>query len=351
MEAQDYGKSLTLDDIVSSEKPCTKATQSDPNFHSTVHANHPLADPNPQSLTYTDSTNRTDTILTRLIFTPSFSASDRVLNFHMPGSPIHNWFTNSTSPSSTTSGPIHSNLAHITIPPSLVYSNFKVAIPFHAHHTPSINVSYSTAPFCRTSYLALGECTDSDFVGGPNSSNVFIVTGDIDTAPHLCNHVPNLDAGRRNSTWTVLALLSGWRHGTSSLGTVLAISSKGTHIAAATWDRVLIWSLDPHLLHQGSLEHYFPACDWNQGKGLGRLRPVRVRSAGVVYAMCWVGECVLYAVTDGGLVRWDVGPRADGGKEVLRLEYDAWKETAVAAPLVGGGLWRWVGSGSGAGGG
>ena len=71
----------------------------------------------------------------------------------------------------------------------------------------------------------------------------------------------------------------------------------------------------------------------------------------MVYAMCWVGECVLYAVTDGGLVRWDVGPRADGGKEVLRLEYDAWKETAVAAPLVGGGLWRWVGSGSGAGGG
>ena len=351
MEAQDYGKSSILNDqieplyeshliIAISHQLVTPISTSAPiPFYQPRYANL-LADSSPQSLTYTDPTGRNDTTPARQIFHPSFSASDRVLNFHMPGSPIHNWYTNSTSPSSSTSGPIRTNAAYITIPPSLITSTFKVGIPFHAHHTPSISVAYSAGPMCRTSYLALGECTDSDFVGGPNSSNVFIVSGEIDAAPQACNHTPNLDAGRRNGTWNTLALLSGWRHGTSSLGTVVAISGKGTHVAAATWDRVLIWSLDPHLLHQGSLEHYFPACDWNQGKGLGRLRPVRVRSAGVVYAMCWVGESVLYAVTDGGLVRWDVGPRADGGKEFLRLEYDAWKETAVAAPLVGVGVGR-----------
>ena len=55
----------------------------------------------------------------------------------------------------------------------------------------------------------------------------------------------------------------------------------------------------------------------------------------MVYALCWAGETTLYAVTDGGLVRWETGHAADGGREALSLQYDAWKETAVAMGMPG----------------
>lgn len=84
------------------------------------------------------------------------------------------------------------------------------------------------------------------------------------------------------------------------------------------------------MLHQGGLEHWFPKVDYNARKGVGRLRPVRLRCEGVVYSMVWVGETTLYAVTDRGLLRWECGVLAEGGREELALQYDAWKETAVA---------------------
>lgn len=307
----------------------------------------PIIDPHPSRLIYPDPPTRTnDTTPARQIFSPFFSTSDRAINFHLPGSPIHNWYTYSTSPSSST-GTILPNNAYITLNALSLSDDsvsgpsysFKIGIPFHGHHTGFISVSYSAAPMCRTSYLALGECTDADFHGG---NNMFICMTEIDSSPALCSHAVNLDAGRRSSSWTALALLAGWKPGTSSLGTVVAISPSCTRVAAASWDRLLVWSLDPGLLHQGSLETYFPACDWNQRKGLGRLRPVRLQVGGgrgggggkaavggredVVYGLTWVSETTLYAVTDRGLVRWDVGPKAEGGREELKLAYDAWSE-------------------------
>lgn len=91
------------------------------------------------------------------------------------------------------------------------------------------------------------------------------------------------------------------------------------------------------MLHQGGLEHWFPAVDFNKRKELGRLRPVRLKGEGVVYGLVWVGETTLYAVTDGGLVRWETGHLAEGAREELSLQYDAWKETAVAMGMPGAG--------------
>ena len=272
-------------------------------------------DSSPTQLTFIDPPARNnDVVPQRLIFNPSFSASDRVLNFFRPGSPIHNWYTNSTSASSSSSGPIHPNLAYVTLDPEDIPQPFQIGIPFHGSHTPSISVSYSNTPMCRSSYLALGHCTATYTPLNPGGGNMFIVTADHDTAPTSCTHNINLDAGRRNSPWRALALLAGYRQGTSSLGTVVAVSSRATDIAAASWSDVLVWSLDPSLLLQGNLETYFPPCDWNQGKELGRLRPVKLRNQGVVYSMLWVGETSLYAVTDGGLVRWDVSAPGSRGE-------------------------------------
>lgn len=105
----------------------------------------------------------------------------------------------------------------------------------------------------------------------------------------------------------------------SSLGTVVAISPKGTRLAAATWSRVLMWSFSPGLLLQDELQHYFPMRDFNLRKGFGRLRPTILSSVGVVYGMQFTDETHLYATTDQGLVKWDIGHLSDGRREHLSL--------------------------------
>jgi len=101
----------------------------------------------------------------------------------------------------------------------------------------------------------------------------------------------------------------------SSLGTVVAISPEGTRLAAATWSRVLMWSFSPRLLLQGELQHYFPTRDFNLRKDFGRLRPTLLSSGGVVHNMQFTDETHLYATTDQGLVRWDIGHLSDSGRD------------------------------------
>ena len=115
----------------------------------------------------------------------------------------------------------------------------------------------------------------------------------------------------------------------------MAISPGGGSIASATWSRVLVWTLNPRLLHQGELQHYFPVHDYNHKRGIGRLRPFLLKPMGVVHNMLWISETILYATTDQGLVKWDMGNMSDGEEENLSLAFDAWPETAVAMPLTG----------------
>ena len=194
-------------------------------------------------------------------------------------------------------------------------------------------MDWNKALMCQVSYLALG--MNENRKGSPQHPYVFIVGADTSVLSTDCDHSANLELGRKLRSWRPLALLSGYREGTSSLGTVMAVSPKGSKIAAATWTRVLIWSLDPRLLHQGELQHYFPTCDYNPRKGFGRLRPTLLPSQGVVHRMLWKDETQLYATTDQGLAKWDLGHMSDGERDQLTLAYDAWPETAVAAPVMG----------------
>ena len=253
------------------------------------------------------------------------------MNFYAPGQPIHYWYTNSSSPSARESGAIHANSEWLNLGHNEDLVHLAVGIPFHGAHTANVSVSYTDALMCRASYLALAISKHSEDDGVKESA--FVVRSIIDTSPLMCSHSLNLEAGRRSSSWEPLAVLAGFKQGDSSLGTIMAISPSSTHIAAATWTTILIWSLDPTLLHQDGLEHYFPSVDYNARKELGRLRPVKLKPEGVVHQMCWVGDSTLYAVTDGGLIRWDCGHLAEGCREVLTLQYDAWPKTAVAMPL------------------
>ena len=256
-----------------------------------------------------------------------FVDDDKKLNLYMPGNPIHSWYTNTCSPMQEECGPILTNFAFISIGSEEFPANreFRVGMPFHAIHFENI-------PHCQTSYLALGISRDMN--EGSNHPNAFIVQADYDIQAADCKHRVRLDYGRRLTSWKAVALLAGWRQGTSSLGTIVAISPEGTKVAAAIWSHVLVWSLNPKLLHQGELQHYFPVRDYNEGKEFGRLRPTLLSSEGVVHNMLWIDETRLYATADRGLVMWDLGPKSDGERDDLELRYDAWPDTALATPAM-----------------
>lgn len=259
---------------------------------------------------------------------------NKTINFYQPGDPIHRWYTHSCDPDASESGPMWNNRVHLDLENEERWQEFHVGMPFHGAHTSRVFVSHQTTPLCVTSFLAIGIHHDLDPCNN-DSYDAFIVQAESHSPSTICSHIFDLESGRRNSSWKAIALLAGWRQGTSSLGTVMAISPGGSSIASATWSRVLVWTFNPRLLHQGELQHYFPVHDYNSKKGIGRLRPFLLKPVGVVYNMLWIGETVLYATTDHGLVKWDMGNMSVGENEDLSLAFDAWPETAVAMPLTG----------------
>ncbi len=263
-----------------------------------------------------------------------FVRDNKTINFYEPGDPIHRWYTNSCDPDAPESGPMWKNRVHLDLDNEERWQAFHVGMPFHGAHNITAYVSQQTIPVCVTSFLAIGINHDFDTYNN-DSYDAFIVQSETHSQSAGCLHLVDLDSGRRSSSWKAIVLLAGWRRGTSSLGTVMAISSGGSSIASATWTRVVVWTFNPRLLHHDDLQHYFPVRDYNSTKGIGRLRPFVLKAAGVVYKMLWVGETVLCAATDQGLVVWDMGNMSVGQRENLSLEFDAWPDTAVAMPLTG----------------
>ena len=89
--------------------------------------------------------------------------------------------------------------------------------------------------------------------------SMFIASDEHYMDPDICSHtnIPSLPRTPGQSR-KPLALLGGYRQGTSSLGTKMAISPDGERIAASVWDHIYIWSLSPKLLAEGELNLYFP---------------------------------------------------------------------------------------------
>ena len=208
----------------------------------------------------------------------------------------------------------------------------EVGMPYYGIHTYSVFVDRRSMPVCRVSYFALAMSTAVNQYG---QTDVFIVHADSYLSVGSCDHKMHFDKGRRFRSWRPLALLAGFfkQCGLSSLGTVVAISPRGTRIAAANWSRILFWSVNPEMLDQGDLQHYFPVCDYNTKKCIGRLRPTLLPSEGVVHKMLWTNETQLYASTDQGLAKWDIGHLSEGRREELSLAYDVLPESVAVSRM------------------
>lgn len=267
----------------------------------------------------------------RLMSNCQFVDNDSKLNFYKAGAPIHSWYTSCPDPADNENGPIYSNTASIDIGNDGARPEFELGMPYYGTHTYSVFVDRRSMPLCQISYFALAMSKALNQYG---QKDVFIVHTDSYLPVVSCDHNVHLDKGRNSNSWTAVALLAGFKQCClSSLGTVVAISPGGTRVAAADWSRVLFWSVDLEVLDQGELQHYFPARDYNMRKGIGRLRPALLPSQGVVHNMLWANETQLYASTDQGLAKWDVGHMSEGRRDNLSLAHDVWPETAVATRL------------------
>ncbi len=254
-----------------------------------------------------------------LIFHIEFVREGRGINFYEPGNPIHSWVIdfNPAAPDEC-GGLLRSHTAFFEGETEDVLYEFEVGMPFRGFHEFADHPSPHGTDFCRYSYLAVAVAR------APLPAAAFIIRWDDKIRPRACSHEVDLDRGGRPTHWIPVAFLVGWRRGISSLGTVMAISPGGTCIATATWNRLLIWTLDAELLDQGPMLHYFPDRDYdeNERMGVGQLRPTQLSTAGVgvIYRLRWASEVSLFASTEHGLVQWDMGIFSSGKRQTLSLD-------------------------------
>ncbi|KAL9608924.1 MAG: hypothetical protein Q9167_006264 [Letrouitia subvulpina] len=259
----------------------------------------------------------------QIFFNAQFVSHDTVVNLYAPGNPVHSWFFKAQSRITSLHGPVNTNRTMIDIDKTGSLQEFAIGMPFYGwHREVAKNKSKRDTETCCMSYLAVG-------IDHSVPSNAFIVYRKEVIEREDCDHHIDLDAGRRAFYWKGIGLLAGWRQSSSSLGTIMAISPTKNRIAAAMWTQVLVWSFEPLLLCQGGRQHYFPVRDYNERKKLGRLRPVRLPSTGVVYSMSWRDESTLYATTDQGLVRWEMDHMCQGWRETISLGSVIWSRVAV----------------------
>lgn len=216
------------------------------------------------------------------------------------------------------------------------YPLFSVGVPFHEKHTTGVAVDWDPEPQCERGYLALAT-TDDDQCTPESDQSLYVFKKYTFSPPDECDHLIDHEKGRNLSRGCIpVALLGGFKQGASTLGTVVAVSPGGSRVAASLWNNVYLWSFNPGMLLDGALELYFPPRDYNRRKGFGRIRPSLLSIAGgVVHSMRWVGEGILFAVTDRGLSKWDLNCTLESEEEELSLVHDTWPDNAITVPAPG----------------
>lgn len=248
----------------------------------------------------------------RLMFDINFTRNGEILNCYQAGHPVHKWFLDPMDAGTPDAGPFRENRALIDIHGRGTYDLYAVGMPFWGIH--GFNGAYPVFG-CRSTFYAIGvRQAAANF-------NVMIVSSKGPVSFGHCNHQLDLEEGRMSSTWMPLVQLSGWQRVDSTQGTVMAISPQGTRIATANWDCVLVWTLNPTLLHRQGLKRSLPTRDYDPRKGIGRLRPSKLPTVGVVYRMMWTSEESLYATTEYGLVQWNLGVWGSKRREKISMDH------------------------------
>ncbi|KAL4869325.1 hypothetical protein BDV12DRAFT_83374 [Aspergillus spectabilis] len=190
---------------------------------------------------------------------------------------------------------------------------FSVGIPFFGTHE-SLNLD--GFPVCRWRYLSLGIATHRE----ENWTVACLLRSEAICRSDNCVHSLYLDRGRRLADWVVVARLWGFRDSTDSLGCKVAASMDGTRIAIANWNVVYVWALEPGALIEMDPQEYYHPCWRSPSTGQIELHPIVLHLDAVCFQLRFTTkENELIAMTDRGIMVWDLTPSGRGSKTCQEL--------------------------------
>ncbi|KAL1955379.1 hypothetical protein VTO42DRAFT_8599 [Malbranchea cinnamomea] len=211
---------------------------------------------------------------------------------------------------------IHRNNSIVPYPVSesegdpAIMAPFAIDIPiFYTHETYPVSLYRN---MCRWQYLALGTAMDRQ----ADKPIAVLVRSKAECHAFRCQHIPNLERGRRLEHWTMVARLLDYDASSStSLAGTVAASHSGTRLAIATWKTIRVWAFEPSELITSNANHFYPAC-MEHAPGVVDLEPIVLHADAVIFSLAFVGETELVCVTDKGVLKWDLGPCARGQRLV-----------------------------------
>nr|KMM68767.1 F-box domain-containing protein [Coccidioides posadasii RMSCC 3488] len=210
------------------------------------------------------------------------------------------------------------NACNVTLGHRLL--RFSIGIPFFCTHETYQADSYRQ--MCRWQYLTLGIARHES----EKWTIACLLRSEARCRSSRCQHVPNLDRGRRFNQWVAMARLWGYQNSESSLSGLVATSPRGKRIAIANWNVIYIWALNPQVIiegQQGKEWEYYPE-NMKSEHGFVELKPIVLQPDAVCFNLKFSqSEDELIALTDRGLMRWDLGPAGKGFKVKKFLDMDA----------------------------
>ncbi|OJJ46341.1 hypothetical protein ASPZODRAFT_151906 [Penicilliopsis zonata CBS 506.65] len=189
---------------------------------------------------------------------------------------------------------------------------FSIGIPFFGtHETDASAPPNLSPPMCTWKYLALGIAKHRE----ANWTVACLLKSEARCRATNCEHVLNLDRGRRFSNWTVVARLWGFQEASNSLGCIVATSQNGRRLAIANWNKILVWAFEPSELIEQNSSGFYPPNFLSETSGMVKLRPVVLQTEAVCFKMRFMeNENHLVALTDHGLMYWDLQSLGTGAR-------------------------------------
>ncbi|KAL2807619.1 hypothetical protein BJX63DRAFT_436883 [Aspergillus granulosus] len=193
---------------------------------------------------------------------------------------------------------------------------FSIGVPFFGTHDTSNQNGFKV---CRWRYLSLGIATHRE----ESWTVACLLKSEATCRASNCGHEMNLERGRRLQDWTVMARLWGFRDATDSLGCKVAASRLGTRIAVANWNVIYVWALEPGALIDGDPEGYYDPTWRSINNGQIELHPIVLKLDAVCFQLRFTErEDEIVAITDRGIMLWDLTPFGRGSRSREQLDFE-----------------------------